>query len=434
MIKTRQGFFFFSLIFFILCHLFLVKSFAFVETGSFPDLYYPWKARYDIRLSNCPAVYEVYRCFPDRQGVIENDPETPCEGVVPDYFQGCRRLDIFQQGSRIKVTSVHDEDGNDITHDISLCFEKPDQCFLGVVTKKEEGIGYIPIVNVYSEDNQKVFFEDIKGNLSFLQRNILEERNHFLRERESGMKKKQVPQKPPEEVVAGEAAVKIPPDPEKPTNRALPVEETPLFGGSETEDLEGVIKYENCHGGNNYLEDLLIEDPPANIGGFIEGLPNACTYMALKNKIKGHRYCVRGKFYYKKNPPCLSEKYHKAVHNSLMFVSRCVGIDEKILFDLFNTESSLHLSAISASSAGGAAQLTEVFIRDVNQRLFDQVSEWNSRDCLRLKSILPERKISPEKICDRVPSDFGSFLQNMFYGAIGFRDMISQLTVIYDSG
>ncbi len=412
MMRFEPDLSFFPLIFFGFFNLFFIEGFAFVETRSFPDVEYSWEAGYDIRLSSCPAVYRMYRCFPDINGNID-DSENTCEGVVPDYFHGCRRLDAFKKGSWIKITSVHDEDGNDITHNISPCFENPDQCFLGIVMRDDESIGYIPIVNIYSEGNQKVFFKDIKRDLSFLQRNIQEERNYFLEQRRSRIKGKQTS-----------------PNLEKPEISVLPSGEPSLVVDS-TVDSKGVIEYESCNRENDYLEDLLAEDPMTGIQGFIEGLPSACTYTALKDKIKGHRYCTWGKSYYRKTPPCLSEKYHKIVHNSLMLVSRCVGIDEKILFDLFNTESSLHLSVGSSSIAGGPAQLTGIFIKNVNQRLLDQTDDWNSEACLEVKFFMPEKEMSPEKICDRFPSDYGSSLQNMFYGAVGFRDIISQLMVIY---
>ena len=412
--RVRQNLSFFSLIFFVFFQLFCAKSFALTDSRSFPGVEYPWRARYDIRLSNCPAVFKIYRCFPDMKGDVENDPEYPCDGVVPDYFHGCRRLDYFKEGSEIKVTSIHDEDGNDITHDINICFEKPSQCFLGIVMKNEENIGYIPIVNVFNGGDEKVFFDDIKGQLSFLQRNIWEEREYFLKKRRS--EKKKIQSLPDSEKTEDREDRDVPP---------VEIAEQPPA------DSKGTIKYEKCHDKNDYLERLLVKDPMSSLGGFIGGLPRACTYAALKTGIKGHRHCVGEKAYYRKESPCLSEAYHKVVHNSLMLVSRCVGIDEKILFDLFNTESSLHLSVSSHSSAGGPAQLTEIFIEDVNQRLLDQTVDWTREACLQIKAYLPLQKMSPKKICERLPSSPGNSLRNMFYGAIGFRDIVNQLVVIY---
>ena len=394
-----------------------VKSFAFIGFRSFPDVEYPWKAKYDIRLSSCPAVFKTYRCFPDTDGNIDNDPETPCDEVIPDFFQGCKRLDYFKEGSGIKVTSIHDEDGNDITDDVSLCFENPSHCFLGIVTKNDENIGYIPIVNVFTRGDQKIFFDDLRRQLSFLQRNIQEEREYFIKKRRSKKMKTQP------------FVEQVRPVLEDRTDTDISFGEGSKHLGV---DSKGFVEYENCHKKNDYLEDLLARDPMAGVNGFIKGLPTACTYAALKADIKGHRHCIGEKVYYKKNAPCLSEKYHRVVHNSLMLVARCIGIDVKILFDLFNTESSLHLSASSHSLAGGVAQLTDIFIEDVNERLLDQTVDWNNEACLIIKSHLPENKMSPKKMCERLPSNPGSVLQNIFYGAVGFRDNINQLVEIYN--
>ena len=190
------------------------------------------------------------------------------------------------------------------------------------------------------------------------------------------------------------------------------------------------LEYETCDEHNNYIENSLTKDPLAIKKNFDESFSPICTYAALQANVKGHRQCINGISHYKKTPPCLSEQYHKSIHNSLILVAQCTGMDVKVLFDLFNTESSLHMNVRSKRYATGPAQLTGGFIRDINLRVMEQVFDENNKACLEIKLYVP-KKMPDKYTCDRLAPPPVSPLQNMLYGAMGFRDMREQLMRIY---
>ena len=305
-----------------------IKSFARAE--------YPLEIKHPIRLSNCPTVFKIYRCFPDADGNIDNT----CDGVVPDAFRECRRLEYFPAKSQIKIISIHDREGNDVTSDMDLPLKDPSQYFLGIVSEQTGDIAYTPLINIYANGRKKPLFKDTKSKLASLQRNLQEERRS-LGLNENGQTRREANPAPiitshGTDHSAGNCPCHNRKDLKSTVSRIRDIISTKGF------------EYESCHKKNNYLENSLTKDPTAIKESFDEDLSPICTYAALKYEVNGHRHCINGKSYYRKTTPCLSEKYHKSVHNSLLLVSKCTQIDKKVLFDLFNTESSLHVNVRSS--------------------------------------------------------------------------------------
>ena len=407
-----------SLLFFIfpfLYSLYSIESLALAE--------HPLKIKHAIQLSNCPSLYITYRCFPDDNGNI--DSKHSCDGVVPDDLRKCRRLGYFPAQSQIKVTSIHDREGNDITNNIGPCLEDPSQCFLGVVSK-ENDIAYTPLVNTYSKGGEGVaLIDDIKTKLASLQEKIQEKRRQ-LGLNEKGQTREEARPAP---IITSHSVSHNAEDCPCHDQHNLPNMVSELLNTIKTEGFE----YDSCNKKNNYLENLLTRDSTATQKNFMEDFSPVCTYAALKASITGHRVCIGGKSYYRKTSPCLSEKYHKSVHNSLVLVSKCTEVDVKVLFDLFNTESSLHLNVRSESFASGPAQLTEILIKDVNNRLLSPFINEENEACRQINSYfsLENNMMSPKYTCDRLAPPPRSPLQNMLYGAIGFRDMKNQIISSY---
>ena len=69
----------------------------------------------------------------------------------------------------------------------------------------------------------------------------------------------------------------------------------------------------------------------------------------------------------------------------------------------------------------------------MNRRLIDHALDENNEACQEIKSYLPlpEKKMSHKYTCERLAPPPISPLQNMLYGALGFRDMRDKLVNTY---
>jgi hypothetical protein len=155
------------------------------------------------------------------------------------------------------------------------------------------------------------------------------------------------------------------------------------------------LRYPECEAGaNDYLEAALSlpaprpsDCPPETPGeaaltalftklvGAIDpaAFPPACTHASLASAplpydTLFYGACTADGGFSKVARPCLSERYHRLVHNSYVLAMRCLGVDPKELFPVLNVESGFEVNAGNPAGAWGVAQLTGIAAREVRRR------------------------------------------------------------------
>ena len=137
--------------------------------------------------------------------------------------------------------------------------------------------------------------------------------------------------------------------------------------------LNTVHAFETCTPANDYLESAL--PAPDSTRGDGE-LPIACVQAAhMGMPVTGYYgFCPSplGKPTRSHPRACVSEKYVRAVHDTLNDVTDCLGYDAKLAFSTFMLESGAHMNAVGAATDVGIGQLTKTAIDEVNMNAFDR--------------------------------------------------------------
>lgn len=165
--------------------------------------------------------------------------------------------------------------------------------------------------------------------------------------------------------------------------------------------------------------------------GFDNRFRPYCTYAILKQQHKHNRYnqCSKqGKRWYRKNRglrPCITEDYHKAVHNTFTRVADCFGLPKKTLFSLYALESQFQINISSYSGAQGISQLTGQSEREMTKhidRYHDTHWDTARRECGDVWQQFQTNFIGPghpKRSCSRIAPPENP-LQNLVLGAIHF--------------
>ena len=224
------------------------------------------------------------------------------------------------------------------------------------------------------------------------------------------------------------------------------------FCGISCDDKE---KGRKCYD-NSYLQDKLVlpenlqdkyssyEDQRLN-----RSLDPRCTYRALKIAGDSAGYFLNCESFNDSNPermsrdekPCLSKRFHNAIHQSITEISSCFRIDPKLFFALIVNESKGHpLAKNSTSSATGVGQLVSSYVDNYSNKshiTFDMLKNevlpllsQQNRTCRIVQDKVNQfSKFEKEPICQRT-----HHYMNMIYTMMGLMDGISQLTPIVIKG
>ena len=207
---------------------------------------------------------------------------------------------------------------------------------------------------------------------------------------------------------------------------------------------------------NDYLQDKLVlpvglrgkypnyEDQELN-----RSLDPRCTYRVLKIAKDSSGSFLDCESFNDPNPetrllkeqPCLSKRFHHALHQSITEISSCFRIDPKLFFAIIAKESKGHpLSKNSGSSAVGMGQLLKVLIEeysDTSHTTFDVLkdevlpllSQQNGACRIVHDKISQFSKLDKDSLCQRT-----HYYMNMVYTMMSLVDSISKLTPVVIKG
>ena len=202
----------------------------------------------------------------------------------------------------------------------------------------------------------------------------------------------------------------------------------PILEEAMSED--SAYAYESCTPGNNYFEELMAgnrADEELN-----SSFSPRRTFEAIK--MSSDRRFIKcsgagdGRGQRTGERPCLSEALHKQVHNGLVEISNCMGMDPEVLFSLFLTESSFVPNAVSETGARGMGMLTGTFVETRNRQVDGYINNVFSKrpECAdTVKRVKEYGRLSVGGSCDEVAPPKSPFM-NMFYSALGLLNIQMQ--------
>ena len=203
-----------------------------------------------------------------------------------------------------------------------------------------------------------------------------------------------------------------------------------------------------CNDENNYFESQI--DSSHDNEDFDLSIDRRCTYRALKKynlcgicgeeKSKNCFLKCEGANPQNAKPefvstgPCISRQLHHSTHQALTEISSCLQLDPKILFSLFAMESGFHPVKKSCTKATGMGQVTGIFIKDINNRFFDNYKN----EIFPALSKNPLTKEACQSIIDKM-NDSGKmqefplcqrtdFYMNTLYSAISHIKFMNNIT------
>lgn len=179
--------------------------------------------------------------------------------------------------------------------------------------------------------------------------------------------------------------------------------------------------YETCNQKNNYLEEFVLKagESQEDLRGDLNPM---CTLLALKmGQPNRYRHCVNGRRQGSMVRPCVSESYHKLIHNSFVKLSKCLGEDPRELFPLIATESHFFSNNLSKTDAKGIAMLTDgnIDFYNANPGYFTPyLKRLEENGCGELQKKISEEKLK-SNVCDPIDIPKNPML-NLFYGYMKF--------------
>jgi len=212
------------------------------------------------------------------------------------------------------------------------------------------------------------------------------------------------------------------------------------------------IRYEQCREDkNDYLESIVEKTSShRSILGQLVRLPlqkntiikPSCIQISLESTklFNNFRSCNGSGYSSKRIRPCVSEGYLKLVSNSFDLVSKCMKDyvspgsspesqkhDIMAAYAMLNHESSMHVNAVSSTSAGGVGQFTEPAIVEVNRAmssLQNYLDSHKNNQCGDLSKEFLENPMSPSlrNACDRISIEKGNPVKNMIYSFAALRN------------
>jgi hypothetical protein len=212
-----------------------------------------------------------------------------------------------------------------------------------------------------------------------------------------------------------------------------------------------VQKYEQCSSANNYFEKELDISRDNTLISLLKGqekpryIKDICFAGSLLSFGGPFKYCApgdNGKPRKSVVRACVSERYNQLIRNSFEAVADCLGDylsgsketahDSMVdMFGLMSVESGLHINSrsatvldqsgnVKAGGAGGAGQLTQGAIQEINKNELALVKMHLARSqqpvCKLLETTLSvPMKDKFSQSCDRISMDGGNPLKNMIY-------------------
>lgn len=190
---------------------------------------------------------------------------------------------------------------------------------------------------------------------------------------------------------------------------------------------EGDLSYEKCEGKKGSFEEEFAEHGFVKEIDFLPDIDPVCTLEAMRIRQKPDRYCAGNNIVKntKRDPfvHCLGPNYHKALHNTLSIVSRCMGLQPQDLLGLLTAESGFNINTISPTGATGIGQVVDGWVSNFNDTYrphFLKVVE-NSQDpeCKKVWPHMVMTDTYPGRKCDAVKPPTAP-VQSMFVGLAHF--------------